>query len=182
MHHARPITAIRSLATACTVLVSGALLPASPAAAQVFGPKELSEQSKACVQCHKDRSPGLYEQWGASKHFRAHVACFECHAANPGEPDAYTHYGQLISNIVSPKDCARCHAKAVEEFTASRHSHAARIIGSVDNDLAEVVEGCRSMKTEAFPDGVAPSAVSGCWQCHGSEVKVLADGKLDPAT
>ncbi len=149
---------------------------------QLFGPKEISEQSKQCVACHKDRSPGLYEQWGASKHFRANVACFECHAANPGEPDAYTHYGQLIANLVTPKDCARCHAKAVEEFTASRHSQAARILGSIDNVLAEVVEGCRSMKTSGFPDGVAASAVSGCWQCHGSEVKVLADGKLDPAT
>jgi hydroxylamine dehydrogenase len=28
----------------------------------------------------------------------------------------------------------------------------------------------------------SPSAVSGCWQCHGTEVKVLPDGKLDPAT
>ena len=26
------------------------------------------------------------------------------------------------------------------------------------------------------------AAVNGCWQCHGSEVKVLEDGKLDPAT
>jgi hypothetical protein len=34
----------------------------------------------------------------------------------------------------------------------------------------------------AFPGGVSAAAVSGCWQCHGSEIKVLGGGKLDPTT
>jgi len=38
------------------------------------------------------------------------------------------------------------------------------------------------MKTPGFPDGNSAAAVNGCWQCHGSQVKVLEDGKLDPAT
>jgi len=38
------------------------------------------------------------------------------------------------------------------------------------------------MVTPAFPEGVSAAAVSGCWQCHGSEVKVLEGGALDPAT
>ena len=33
-----------------------------------------------------------------------------------------------------------------------------------------------------FPDGISAAAVNGCWQCHGSEVKVLPDGSLDAAT
>ncbi|MBI4831884.1 MAG: hypothetical protein HY801_10100, partial [Candidatus Lindowbacteria bacterium] len=33
-----------------------------------------------------------------------------------------------------------------------------------------------------FPDGNSSAAVNGCWQCHGSVVKVLPDGSLDPAT
>jgi hypothetical protein len=36
--------------------------------------------------------------------------------AQEGEPDAFEHEGQWIATIVSPKDCARCHAKEVEEF------------------------------------------------------------------
>jgi hypothetical protein len=52
----------------------------------------------------------------------------------------------------------------------------------LDNVLAEVVEGNRGLKTKGFPDGVSAAAVNGCWQCHGSEVKVLKDGSLDPAT
>ena len=38
------------------------------------------------------------------------------------------------------------------------------------------------MKTPGFPEGVPAAAVTGCLQCHGSEVKVINDGKLDPAT
>jgi cytochrome c553 len=56
-------------------------------------------------------------------------------------------------------------------------------MGSLDNFLAEVVEDNNGMKTPAFPNGVSAAAVNGCWQCHGSEVKVDSKtGKLDPAT
>lgn len=155
---------------------------AAAALAQVFGPRELSEESLQCAQCHKDRNPGLVQQWGESRHYRANVGCFECHGALREDADAYEHYGQIIANLVTPKDCARCHAKETEEFTASRHSKAARILGSQDNVLAEVAEGNHGFRSAAFPQGVAASAVSGCWQCHGTEVRVLEGGKLDPAT
>ena len=52
---------------------------------------------------------------------------------------------------------------------ASHHASAAKILGSQDNLLGEVVEG-------------PAAAESGCKQCHGSIVKVLAEGKLDPGT
>lgn len=83
---------------------------------------------------------------------------------------------------VSLKDCARCHEKEVEEFSHSHHAKAGRILGSLDNILAEVVEGNRGMITAGFPHGVSAAAVNGCWQCHGTEVKVLENGKLDAAT
>ena len=49
--------------------------------------------------------------------------------------DAQLHYGKHISVIVSPKDCSRCHSREVEEFVASHHSKAGRILGSLDNVL-----------------------------------------------
>ncbi len=55
-------------------------------------------------------------------------------------------------------------------------------MGSLDNVLAEVVEGNQGFKTQGFPEGISAAAVNGCWQCHGSQVKVLDDGTLDPAT
>ena len=144
---------------------------------------EMSGRTKACVRCHREESRGLYQQWGESKHYRGNVGCYECHAAQEGDADAFKHYGNvLIATLVTPKDCAACHPNEAKQFGESRHSKAGRILGSLDNVLAEVVEGNRGMVTEGFPEGVSAAAVSGCWQCHGSEVKVLEGGKLDPTS
>ncbi len=147
-----------------------------------FGLPKISDASKECIECHKRQSPGLYEMWGDSQHFRANVGCYECHAAEKDDADAFRHYDYNISVIVSPRDCARCHTKEVEEFVASHHAKAGRIMGSLDNVLAEVVEGNNMFTTPGFPRGNSAAAVNGCWQCHGSVVKVLPGGKLDPAT
>ncbi|MBL7048959.1 MAG: hydroxylamine oxidoreductase [Nitrospira sp.] len=155
---------------------------AAPAAAAEMIQMELSDDSRECVECHKGINVNIYQQWGNSKHFRANVGCYECHKAWEEDIDAFEHEGKLISIIVSPKDCSRCHEKQVEEFVNSHHAKAGRIMGSLDNILAEQVEGNRGMKTEGFPDGISAAAVNGCWQCHGSVVKVNKDGRLDPAT
>ncbi len=165
----------RTLAVALSGLFVGSVSAA-------FAPKQMTPQTIACVACHKKESGSIYEQWGGSKHYRANVGCFECHTANEKDPDAFEHYGQFISTIVSPKDCARCHEHEVQEFNDSHHAKAGRILGSTDNTLAEVVEGNNGFKTAGFPHGVSAAAVNGCWQCHGSDVKVLSTGRLDPAT
>jgi hydroxylamine dehydrogenase len=170
------------VATLSLTCVAGCLGLTIAARAQSWGLSELSKESQDCIECHKKENPSIYQQWGSSKHYRANIGCYECHAAKEGEPDAFKHEGQWIATIVSPRDCARCHAIETKEFSDSHHSKGARILGSLDNTLAEVVEGNRGMVTPAFQDGVAASAVLGCWQCHGSQVKVLSGGKLDPAT
>lgn len=147
-----------------------------------IGLSELSEKSLKCIECHKKESDSIYQQWGKSKHYRGNVGCYECHAAQKDDKDGYIHEGALIATIVSPKDCSRCHKKEIEEFKGSHHAHGGKILGSLDNILAEVVEGNYGLITPAFKNGVSAAAVSGCWQCHGSEVKVLANGRLDPAT
>ncbi len=147
-----------------------------------FSPKEISAETKACVACHQQESLSVVQQWGASKHYRGNVGCFECHQAEEGDADAYIHYDALIATIVTPKDCAKCHEAEVEQFVGSHHSKAGRILGSLDNHLAEVVEGNDAMLTSGFPMGNSAAAVNGCWQCHGSQVKALPGGKLDPAT
>ena len=152
------------------MLVSTWSLSAQRPAAQ----KPLSKGSQECLTCHQTTTAGIAGQWKRSSHSKAAVGCLECHQAQKGDADGYEHNGYFIATIVSPKDCSRCHAKEYKEFQASHHSDAAKILGSLDNVLAEVVEG--NMKRDS------PAAVSGCWQCHGSEVKVLPGGKLDPTT
>ena len=140
----------------------------------------LSKESATCASCHAKEDPGIYQQWGASKHFGANVGCYECHKADPEDADAIRHKEHTISVIVSPKDCAQCHVQEVKEFDASHHATGGLIIGSLDNHLAEVVEG--SFHGKLAIGGESPAAVQGCWQCHGSPVEVLPDGKLSAAT
>ncbi len=169
-----------------SLAILGFLMWSAVTAAQIeegAGLLQFSDETQNCVECHRKLNPGLYQQWGDSAHFRAGVGCFECHQAEDDDPDVMEdHNGHTISVIVSPKDCARCHAEEVKQFSSSHHAKAGRILGSLDNVLAEVVEGNRGLKTSAFPHGTSAVAVNGCWQCHGTEVKVLEGGKLDPAT
>ncbi len=158
------------------VLIVAAVLVAPVShAGPVFFPR-LSDESAACNECHRQQTPAIVDQWGDSKHFRGNVGCFECHSAMAGTAGAYEHNGYMIHTIVTPAECARCHEREAAEFQASRHAKAAEILGSLDNTLAEVVEG-----NTAFFGGSA-LLVSGCQQCHGSAVKVDQDGRLTPDT
>jgi hydroxylamine dehydrogenase len=163
-----------------------ACLIASMAIASSGLPATTSETTKECLECHADQNPGLYQQWGGSRHFGANVGCYECHAANKEDIDWLRdgiHDDYVIATIVSPKDCGQCHSIEVDEFENSHHSKAGRIMGSLDNMLAEVVEGNSGMITPMFPAGISAAAVNGCWQCHGSEIKVDPEtGILDAAT
>lgn len=152
---------------AWSVVVSTTGLAAEPVDRAV--PAKLSDASAACVACHQDQTAGLVGEWRYSRHSAANVGCYECHGAQPGDPDAYEHNGYTIAVIVSPKDCSNCHVNEFNEFEASHHANAGMILGSLDNVLGEVVEGPNA-------------AISGCKQCHGSEVKVRADRTLDPTT
>ena len=128
--------------------------------------------TKHCISCHSEKGEGkiIVEHWKDSKHAQVGVGCLECHKAEEKDIDGYDHHGDFIATIVTPKDCGKCHEKEVKEFTASHHADAGAIMGSLDNVLAEVIEG-----HAAFNDGANPAAASGCWQCHGSRLEFLKD-------
>ena len=138
-------------------------------------------QSKACAECHKKESPALYNQWGSSKHYRGNVGCYECHMALTSDLDAFiitarrfrpSSLRKIAAGVTRPKS-----QSSIRPITPKR----ARILGSLDNVLAEVVEGNHGFKTPMFTGGVSAAAVNGCWQCHGAEVKIMPNGKPDPA-
>lgn len=142
----------------------------------LHGFDHLSRESATCVSCHREKTPGIYDQWGDSKHFGANVGCYECHKADSSDKDAIKHKDFTISVIVSPKDCSNCHEREVKEFDASHHASAGNILGSLDNQLAEVVEGAPLLS------GSSPVVTMGCAGCHGSIVRVNSDGTLNTAT
>ena len=92
--------------------------------AQTTIPTQMSDETKDCIECHNTETVGIYQEWGTSKHYRANVGCFECHKANKDDVDAFEHNGFIISIIASPKDCAQCHDREVQEFDESHHSKA----------------------------------------------------------
>ncbi len=143
----------------------------------------ITKENADCVSCHDTMTPGLVQQWKKSRHSHSGVGCFSCHEAQEGDADAKEHYGgTLISPIVSPKDCSTCHLKEFEQFSKSHHARGGTILGSLDNVLAEVVEGHVQFDANGQKTKESPAAVSGCKQCHGSEIKILEDGSLDPDT
>ena len=149
----------RVLLAACFAAFALAALAAEPKA-------KISAQGQTCVACHQVQSPAFVKEWRISKHAAKGVDCYGCHKADKGDADAMEHNGFTIAVLVTPKDCARCHAREVNEMTASHHAKAGNILDSQDNFLGEVVGGHEAV-------------VVGCVQCHGSKVKVLAGGKLE---
>lgn len=137
------------------------------------------QNSKACVDCHAQSTAAVVDHWKGSTHAEKGVGCVECHTAAKDDVDAFQHYGETIATVVTPLDCGRCHQDVAKEFGASHHAKAGNILASLDNYLAEIVEGSRVPFDPHSPtpgktldpkvNGMA-SAYSGCQQCHGSKV------------
>ena len=147
--------------------------------------------SRACVDCHGQTTPGIIDHWKGSQHAASGISCFECHQAEEGDVDGFNHYGHQIATVVTPRDCGRCHGEVADEFQRSHHAKAGNILASLDNFLAETVEGARQPFSPHSPtpgkaveavNGSA-SAFSGCQQCHGSAVALRATdgGRLSVA-
>jgi len=124
-----------------------------------------SKESAQCIACHTQNAllRAQVVEWQRSKMAAAGVGCYECHRAMVTDVDAMAHNGFTVSVLVTPNDCARCHITEAEQFAASRHSRGGDILASLDNVLGEKVEG-------------VAATVLGCQQCHGSPVRVDAQG------
>ena len=122
--------------------------------AQTGGKKgpPMSEETSACLGCHKEYTPGIVEDWLRSRHSKTVpssalkkpeierrisarkvapalgnvvVGCYECHGLNPNKhKDNFDHMGFKINVIVSPSDCATCHPVEGTEFSRSKKAHA----------------------------------------------------------
>lgn len=131
--------------------------------APVAAPADPAALAGRCLACHREKSPGLYNQWRSSKHARQDVTCIECHGADAADADAFEHEGALIATLVTPKDCGNCHDQEVAEVEASYHATAGEILESQDAYLAHAAGGM-------------PVTITGCEACHGTKVKI------DPAS
>ena len=77
----------------------------------------------------------------------ANITCLDCHLADETDPDiSETHYKQYqrddtpwgraeyrvpIAEVVTPKDCSRCHPDEVKEFNRSKHANTLEIVWKI---------------------------------------------------
>jgi hypothetical protein len=156
-------------------------------AGQAAHPVSIPDNSRSCVECHDQSTPGIIDHWKGSSHAEKGIGCVECHLADTGDADSFDHYGVTIATIVTPRDCSRCHKTEYEEFVTSHHAKGGNILASLDNLLAETVEGARVPFDPHSPtpgmnvdlvDGMASVNV-GCKQCHGSKIALAStDGGM----
>lgn len=159
---------VLAVGVACIIGVN-ALSPGRPE------PPPVAEGDQAvagkCMTCHKEQSPGIYQQWRHSPHGEHGVTCLDCHRAEKGDKDGFLHEGTTIATLVTPKDCARCHEKEAAEVGRSHHATAGKILESQDSYLAHAVGG-------------DPAAQAGCETCHGVTIEIdeKAFNKLSTTT
>ena len=147
--------------------------------------RSVPPEAIACIKCHKQTNPGLFDDWARSRHANANITCLDCHLAQPGDQDvAKDHdkvygrsdlpYGEEkykvpIAAIVTPKDCSRCHPDEVTQYSKSKHSNTIEIIWKLDPWLNKGMNSDNERKV-------------GCLHCHGTVVAIDDKGKLDPTT
>lgn len=140
-------------------------------------------QGEACVECHKETTPGIFADWSMSLHAQANIHCLDCHQAQESDPDvAKDHekyygrsdlpYGEAkykipISAVVTPKDCSRCHPNEVTQYSKSKHANTVEIMWKLDPWLNKGMNSDNERKT-------------GCFACHGTVLRTNDKGVLDP--
>ncbi|MDA8139701.1 MAG: multiheme c-type cytochrome [Desulfobacteraceae bacterium] len=117
---------------------------------------------QTCIECHKSKTPGIFEDWRNSAHAKADVHCDKCHHATDGQNVLVSHlkyYAKPIAVVVSPKNCQGCHPKQAEQYARSKHANTFEIMWKIDLWLNDGMNN-------------AIEKTTGCYACHGSKVEV----------
>ena len=122
--------------------------------------ERISEESRACIECHSSVNPGIVADWQKSRMARVTpkaarsmvlkkrrvsfdtvpeglgrvvVGCAECHTMNPeNHEDTFEHSGYKVHTVVTPNDCAICHPVEAEQFSKNLMANAH---GNLKNNL-----------------------------------------------
>ena len=134
---------------------------------------KISDETKACINCHEKYTPGIVEDWKRSRHAKitpkealnkpelerrisskppenlmdVAVGCYECHSLNTeNHADSFNHVGFVINVVVSPKDCSTCHKVEYEQYQMSVKAHAVENLDK--NPLYHLLVNTSTMKYE----------------------------------
>jgi len=139
-------------------------------------PLPMSQETQACLECHRVYTPGIVEDWQRSLHAKTIpslamkkpeksrrisanripsplagvvVGCYECHGLNPDKhKDNFEHEGFKVNIIVTPKDCATCHPIEEKQYSGSKKAHAVGNLtkNSIYHTLVETIISKKSIE------------------------------------
>lgn len=109
----------------------------------------LLDSDNECVACHKNTTPGIIAQYGASTMAEANVTCQDCHEVEEDYPGGIEHEGTFVLNQPTTAKCATCHQSEVAQFNQSRHALPAYVAMWGAEDLSEE----HLAMYEAIPEG-----------------------------
>jgi hypothetical protein len=49
--------------------------------------RSVPPEAQACIECHKQTTPGVFADWANSRHANANITCLDCHLVQPGDQD-----------------------------------------------------------------------------------------------
>ena len=106
-----------------------------------FGPSWADE----CIDCHKQTSPGVVNDWQISKHSTAKggATCATCHGkAHTNKDDS------KLAKMPTAETCGACHGKQEEQFKKGKHAHSWTAMQAMPTthmlpkQLSEGMKGC----------------------------------------
>jgi hypothetical protein len=164
----------------------------------------ISEATQECLGCHESLHPGIVEGWRKSRHSQitprkamdvtglgkkvssevvsqelqaVAVGCAECHTLRPKEhKDTFNHNEYQVHVVVSPGDCATCHAHEAEQYSKNIMAFARKnlVENAVYQDLQRHILGTpekKEGKIEFKPFNEKTDAET-CLYCHGTLLQV----------
>ncbi len=110
----------------------------------------------ACVDCHKNSSPGIVSDWQLSRHGQVGLDCTICHGdnhASAGDADK--------ALIPTPDTCGGCHARRVTQYQKGKHAFAWAAM--------------KAMPTMHWQPSILTEGMKGCGACHKIGIKTEAE-------
>jgi cytochrome c553 len=180
------------------------LVPFTGLAAAAADEAPISDATQTCLDCHASFHPGIVAGWRQSRHAAMTpgmamqvkgaarklssqtvpdalktvvVGCAECHTLRPdSHADTFDHNDYRVHVVVSPDDCAVCHAEEAAQYSRNLMSHARNNLAGnpVYVQLQESIIGDPVLRdgTVTFAPSNAGTRAEACYYCHGTELKV----------
>ncbi len=137
----RPISRVFVVGVVGVLVILGLILVIRLTAQPVVSssnvrPDALATSNDRCVECHRNASPGIVQQYGHSTMAGAKVSCSNCHEVAANYPGAVQHEGTYVLQTPTTAMCEKCHQKEVAQFNQSRHAIPAWVAVNGSKDLS----------------------------------------------